>query len=222
MQAKDIMTTKMVTINLGASVRHAIDLMIDNGVSGLPVVDDIDRLCGLVTEGDLLIRKEINPDGTRLEGTRATPRDLERYIQSKGWGVADVMSRNLITADPDAPIGQVANAMFTHHIKRVPIVTQGRLVGLIGRRDLLRVIANSARDVIASGDDAIRLAITSRLRSDLGLDSDHLTITVHNAYVSVAGDVNSELERKAIKVLVESVTGSNGFADKMHVTSHLS
>ncbi|PDT04443.1 hypothetical protein CO666_11340 [Rhizobium chutanense] len=220
MQARDIMTTKVVSVSPAVSVRHAVAMMLQNHVSGLPVVDDQGRVCGMVTEGDLLLRREV----------RLTPRparapeliseiDLERYICSNGWCVSDVMSQDVIVARPDSEVSDIAESLQAHRIKRLPIVEDGRLVGIVSRRDILRVIAEAPATALPRGDEAIRLAVRTRLRSDLGLTSQRVQVSVRNGQVTVDGQVESELKRKAIKVLVEGLGGIAGYRDQLHVSA---
>ena len=104
MQARDIMTTNVVSISPVVSVRHAVATMLQNHVSGLPVVDDLGRVCGMITEGDLLLRREVrfSPRPARAPEL-ISEIDLERYIGSNGWCVADIMSQyNAVDIDERA------------------------------------------------------------------------------------------------------------------------
>ncbi|EJZ19048.1 hypothetical protein RCCGEPOP_22317 [Rhizobium sp. Pop5] len=213
------MTTKVVSISPAVSVRHAVAIMLQNHVSGLPVVDDQERVCGLVTEGDLLLRREVRlaPRSARAPEL-ISEIDLERYICSNGWCVADVMSRDVIVARPDSEVSDIAESLQVHRIKRLPIVEEERLVGIVSRRDILRVIAEAPAAILAGGDEAISLAVCTRLRSDLGLTSQRVQVSVRNGQVTVDGQVESELKRKAIRVLVEGLGGIAGYRDRLLVT----
>lgn len=216
MQARDIMTTNVISINSAASIWNAIALMLSKGISGLPVKEDGGRVCGVLTEGDLLTRKEISSRLSAQAGHAVTQeKDLERYIQRNGWCVADVMSRDVISALPETPVAELAATMSSRQIKRIPIIEHGRLAGIVSRRDILRAFSQSTQDAVAGGDDALRLAIVTRLRSDLGLENENIEVTVRNPQVSIKGTIQSELQRRAIKVLVEGVRGINGYVDGM-------
>jgi len=219
MQAKDIMTTTVVSISPSASVRHAVAIMLQNKVSGLPVVDDDGCVCGMVTEGDMLLRREIRPTPriTRSSGLMSEI-DLERYIHSNGWCVADVMSPDVIVASPDSEVADISESLQTHRIKRLPIVQDGGLVGIVSRRDILRIIVDAPTTVLARDDDAMRLAIRTRLRSDLGLTAQKVQVSVEGGQVTVRGQVESELTRKAVRALVESLNGTAGYIDQTSVT----
>jgi CBS domain-containing protein len=219
MQAKDIMTTNVVSISPAVGVRHAVAIMMQSNVSGLPVVDDEGRVCGMLTEGDLLLRREIR---VPLRSARApeliSEIDLERYICTNGWCVADVMSRDVIVARPDSEISDIAESLQAHRIKRLPIVEDGRLVGIVSRRDILGIIARSPTAALPCGDDSIKLAIRTRLRSDLGLTPQKVQVTVRNGQVTIEGQVESDLKRKAVQVLVEGL-GVTGYRDRLRVSS---
>ncbi|MGB3387141.1 MAG: CBS domain-containing protein, partial [Pseudaminobacter sp.] len=126
MKASDIMTMPVATVSIATSVRHAARIMLDRGVSGLPVLDDEGRLTGIVTEGDLLRRAEL---GT----VRATESNLpaeqraRAYVKSHGWSVEDVMTKELVTITEDTPVGRVAAVMEERGVKRLPVIRDGRL-----------------------------------------------------------------------------------------------
>lgn len=217
MLARDIMTAKVITIDASASISHAIRLMIDNRVSGLPVVDDQGGVCGLVTEGDLLGRCEINSLPPIAENTGDS--GIRHYIKNRAWRIADIMTPNIVAVSPDTPISIIARLMAAHNIKRVLVLEQGHLIGLVSRRDLLIGLAEIKPDIIACGDDALRLAVATRLKSELGLDDHRINVAVRNARVSLTGTIDSELQRQAIKVLIDRISGTSGLVDHLQVAS---
>lgn len=219
MQAKDIMTRNVISISPAANVRHAVEVMLANGISGLPVVDDSGRVCGMLTEGDLLTRREIKTVPRSIAEPKMTAvADLEQYIKKNSWSVSDVMSVTPVLGSPQSEMAELGQIMRDRGIKRIPIVEHGRLVGIVSRRDLLRaIVMSNTRDVVAGSDEAIRLAILTRLRADLGLDCQALDITVRNGQVSVEGTIESELQRKAVRVLVEGIRGTNGYVDRLRI-----
>jgi len=217
MRARDIMTTKVITIDACANVSHAIRLMIDNHISGLPVADEFGRICGMVTEGDLLARCE-NDTPSRIRDDSEQPVcDIRQYIKINAWRISDVMTPNIVAVTPDAPVSIIAKLMAAHNIKRVLVLDQGHLTGLVSRRDLLRVITSRKPDIVATGDDALKLAVATRLKTELGLAGDRIDVAVRNSQISITGNIDSELQRQAIKVLIEHINGTNGFIDGLHV-----
>ncbi|MBP1887492.1 CBS domain-containing protein [Sinorhizobium mexicanum] len=220
MRADEIMTTNVATISTASSVRHAIETMVTKGLSGLPVIDDDGAVAGMLTEGDLLRRVELGKGG----GTGAAESalvDLDRYIRSNSWRITDLMSTEVVTVGRDAPIGAVAELMFEHKIKRVPVVDNGTLVGIISRVDLLRAIVDVPGEGAVRGDEALAVAIRARLRSDLGLDLRNITVTVEACRAVLEGKLKSELERRAIKVLMENINGVESYVDRLVVEQEI-
>jgi CBS domain-containing protein len=142
MQAQEVMTTKVATIGAGASVREAARVMLERGVSALPVLNDKERVVGIVSEGDLVRRRELD---TETEGSwwlvalaQGAARD---YLKTHGTTVRDVMTRPVIGVRPSASLKQVAKLLQKHGIKRVPVLVEGRVVGIVSRADLVRQLA---------------------------------------------------------------------------------
>lgn len=219
MQAKDIMTSNVVSISPEAGVRHAIAVMMQNNISGLPVVDDEGRICGILTEGDLLLRREIRlaPRATRNAEVTSDV-DLDRYIRGNGWSVRDIMSRDVIVASPDSEVSDIAESLEVHRIKRIPIVDDGRLVGIVSRRDILALITDTPTFRLPREDDAILLAVQTRLKYDLGLTPQRIRVSVRNGQVTLEGNVETELQRRAVLALVENL-GSGGCLDRLQLVA---
>ena len=122
--ARAIMTSDVVTIHADASIKEAIELLIERQISGLPVVDDEGHLVGVLTEFALL--------------AMVYDQDVQNHT------VGQHMTTDLITVDLDDPVTRVADLCIVHRIRRVPVTKRGRLVGLIARRDVLRTLYQSA------------------------------------------------------------------------------
>lgn len=213
MLAKDLMTSKVVTVSTGNSIWHAAQKMLDHDVSGLPVVDDSGRLAGMITQGDLLHRIELGTETAPV----APEKRLDAYVKAHSWNVGDVMTATVISAEEQMPIHSVATLMDQHRIRRMPVVRDGKLVGIISRKDLLRVIAAARRDTIPPGDDAMRRAILARLTESPDLRGANLTVTVSGGIVHLAGTIGSDAERKAVRVTAECVRGVEGVRDHMQI-----
>lgn len=213
MQAKNVMTTKVVSIPPTASVRSAALSMTAHNISGLPVVDD-GRIVGIVTEGDLLRRVALRPTEPLHNGDAQDERQaLTEYVLTHGWSVADAMCGEIVTVGPDTDVREIAGIMLSRRIKRVPVVDKGQLIGIISRCDLLGMIIDAPFDIVASGDESIRLAIATRLRGDLGIDPERVDLKVSDARVSVGGRLETNLQKKAVRALVESVRGVAAYVD---------
>ncbi len=160
MRARDIMTCRVISVRPEESVLQAGELMLRHDISGLPVVDSDGRVLGVVTERDFM----------RCAGARSDfrPRWLELLIGRAQLGdgaaqrcesrIAEVMTRNPVTATEDMLLEDVVRLMDAHRIKRVPIVREGRLVGIIARVDLMRALIRSiqAGHSAAKSDEALR------------------------------------------------------------------
>jgi CBS domain-containing protein len=118
-----IMTPNLVTVRPEASIEEAIDLLLREQISGLPVLDDDDRLVGVITEFALLA--------------------IAYDKRVKNHTVSQHMTRELITVDIDDPVSRVADLCIVHRVRRVPVVKEGRMVGVIARRDVLRALVES-------------------------------------------------------------------------------
>lgn len=123
------------------------------------------------------------------------------------------MCTEVATIGPETDVREIAGIMLSRRIKRIPVVENGQVIGIVSRCDLLGMIIDAPFDIVASGDEGIRLAIATRLKEDLGIDPDRIELKVSNAHVSVAGCLETNLQRKAIRALVESMRGIDGFAD---------
>jgi len=199
------MTVKVVTASIAMSITHAIDLMLGANVSGVPVLDDLGGVCGILTEGDLLRR---NPILFRQQ-ERHDPNFFDNYVKSHSLSVGDCMTREIISATSNATISQLALLMESHRIRRVPIIDEESLVGIVSRRDLLRSLAAS-QDIVAQGDDHLALAVATRLKSELGLDSGRWTVSVNRGIVAMTGPETPAAEIQAIRIMAQNIRGVCG------------
>ncbi len=219
MLAKDIMAKDVVTVGSGHSVVHAAQIMLDHGVSGLPVVDDAGRLIGMLTEGDLLRRSELG-NGIRFDSADTQASDhLRDFVQGQSWRVVDVMSQKVISISPDIPVDDVANLMASNGIKRIPVVQNHQLVGIVSRADLLRAIVSAPLDPVIRGDSALGLAIKTRLVVDAGLESFEIDVQVKDGHVTLTGMVQTSDQLEAARVAAESVRGSKSVSNKIELSA---
>ena len=142
MNARDVMTTWVATIEASATVREAAKLMADRKVSALPVLDQEDRMIGIVSEGDLVRRAELGTETTGSWWLIALAKDAAAdYRKTHGRTVSDVMTRRVVSVGPATPLSEVAQLMQKHRVKRLPVLDGGRLVGVVSRADLVRSLA---------------------------------------------------------------------------------
>lgn len=220
MNVSDLMTKAVVTVGVDHSVQHAAQIMLANRVSGLPVVNDLGRVVGMLTEGDLLRRigREV-PGWSLAYHLRMTPDGAARdFVRTHSWKVGDAMSAPAVTITEDAPVSKAAELLETRGIKRLPVVRDGRLVGVISRADLLHCIVDAASEATSAGDPGIRTAIAARLREAASAIAVPPTVTVRDGVVQAWGTLQSQAERDVIRVIVDSVAGVAGYVDNTFIS----
>jgi len=213
MLASDIMIKAILSVTPDHSIRHAARIMLDHRVSGLPVIDGSGKLVGILSEGDLLRRFELGPAAIKSEGRQSA----EDYVRTHGWRVGDAMTSPVVTISATMPIDRIAALLSAKRIKRVPVIDDGKVVGIVSRADILNGIIASPSDDSASTDEAIRLAISTRLLQELNLDPAKVGVTVSNGDAHLWGQVRSEAEQKAAYVVAETVNGVRGIINDLYV-----
>jgi CBS domain-containing protein len=146
--AGDLATRDVVTVHPHTSLLFAAKLMAKNRISGVPVVDEENRVVGMVSEGDLLGWRD-EPSEKQAwwlnmlsEGFDLSP-DFLDVVKSEREKVRNVMHSDVVTVDEQATAERVAKILIEHGIKRVPVVRDGRLVGIVSRADLVAALAKS-------------------------------------------------------------------------------
>jgi CBS domain-containing protein len=219
MKARDVMVSPVITVKPSASVREVAQIFIDKGISAVPVVDDQGKVVGIVSEGDLLHRQEAGTERRRsswLQLLTGKETLAAEYVKAHARMVADVMTRDVITAAPDTPLHEIASTLEKRGIKRVPIVSKGQLVGLVSRANLIQAVAAARKQLeIPFSDVNIRDRIVSRLREQPWAHTWALNVTVNGGIVDLWGLTNSEAERKAIRVAAETTQGVRAVNDNL-------
>lgn len=219
MEARQVMTSPILTISPGATVRQAIELMLEKRVSGLPVVDEIGQLVGLISEGDLLHRSELGTERQRskwLDFLVGPGRSADHYVHSHSRRVADVMTTDVATVEETTPLEEVVKIMEKRRIKRVPVIRDGGVAGIVTRSDLLRAFlkASAAREASVSDDD-IRQKIYETIEREGWAPAGSIHVKVADGHVTLAGTIFDERERDAIRVCAENQPGVTGVSDDM-------
>jgi len=199
MRVVDLMASEVISVHRETSLRDAARLMVEKGISGLPVTDEDGSLVGVISEGDFL-RKEVDRGdlmGRGLLGVLFDNRDSLAEAETVG----EVMAENLFTVSPDATLVEAARTMTTHAVKRLPVVTrEGRLVGVISRRDV--VAAFTRPDELI--EDEIREDILRRL---LFLEPTLLDISVNGGVVEISGELPSKTDARLLEAMVQRTDG---------------
>ena len=221
MNAEDIMTLKVISVTPETLVGELAALLFAHHISAVPVVDG-GRLVGIVSEADLLHRYEIGTDWV-LDGDRwwkrlfRIDRSPEEYVRSHARHVRDIMTREVATVAPDTCLAEVATLLEQRRIKRVPVVQEGRLVGIVSRSDLVQALATAKRADWKTGpltDEAIRRLVLAELRRQPWWRMDWSNVTVQEGVVTYAGLIEFENERIAARVAAETVPGVRGIVDR--------
>lgn len=145
MNARDIMTAHVITVTPDTTVRELAELLAARGISAVPVVGPKGELVGIVSEGDLVRRSELHTARTRswwLDMFASEQSLAQDFIKTHAVMVADIMTRDVITVSPDASLSEVARLLEKHTIKRVPVVSNRQLVGIISRANLVQALAS--------------------------------------------------------------------------------
>jgi len=211
MIAADIMTHPVFAIDPQTPLLQAIRLMTEHKVSGLPVVGRDGQLLGILTEGDLLRRAETGTEGKPpawLSRILMPGREAGQYVATHGRRVSEVMTSEVFSIGPDAPLPDVVATMLRHRVRRLPVVRGGRLLGIVSRADVVRQVGLLLDAAPVSADDAtIRHAISDRMARERWAPRNLLDITVKDGVVQLDGCVFDRREREALGVLAENVPG---------------
>ena len=223
MRAADVMTHAVVTIVPSASIQDAAKSPIEHRVSGLPVVDGEGRVIGIITEADLIVRQK-SPTERRSWWHRFSSnpeRRAQDYRKTAGSTVGDVMTRAVICIDPGMPVEAIAALLDRRGIKRVPVVTHGRLVGIVSRADLVKALAMQPISHVTATDADIVQAVTKRLGREEWARHSGAIVRSHGGVIELWGIVGSEDEKAATEALARNVRGVTRVGNYLTVTSEV-
>lgn len=213
MKVRDIMSTKVVTVSPSTSVRDIAGLMVERHVSGLPVLNDNGTLVGMVSEGDLLRRPEIGTQKHRRRWVSffsGVDEQAREFTKSHALRAGDVMTEQVIHVSEETPLGEVVGLMEKHNIKRLPVLSDGKLVGIVSRADLLRALAARQADPLpppAKCDATIRAAMNDVLKNEEWAMSAMVNVIVSEGVVHLWGVIDSGDQRQALRVAAENIPG---------------
>jgi CBS domain-containing protein len=220
MRATDVMVRDVVTVRPDMNVADAVKLLSEHDVSALPVVDEAGKLVGILSEADLIHRVEIGTEKRRpwwLEAVTGASTLAEEFAKSHGKKVGEIMTSGAISVSEDTPLSEIAALFERKRIKRVPVVKDDKLVGIVSRSNLIQALASvvGRMDQHDETDRQIRLELLSRLKDQSWTGFGDRNITVGNRVVHLWGLVGSEAERKALLALAEGVPGVARVSDEM-------
>jgi CBS domain-containing protein len=214
------MSRRVVSIEPDATILQAARLMLQNEISGLPVLDKFGSIVGIVTEGDFLRRSEIHTQRRRsrwLEFLIGPGRLADEYVRTTGRKVEEVMTRDVCTVGEDAPLDEVVRLMERHRIKRLPVVRGQQLIGIVSRANLLHALARIAREakVPALDDTAIRERLLNDLNQQSWAPLGLINVEVRNGIVELWGAITDERQRQALVVAAENIPGVKDVRDHL-------
>jgi CBS domain-containing protein len=212
MQVADVMTRKVETVSPSTPVKDIVAKLIQHRISAVPVVDAQGLLVGIVSEADLLHRKESGTEIRRpwwLDLFSDPDARAEAFLKAHGRTADEVMTRALEVVDEDTPLDVAAKLMDERHIRRLPVVKEGRVVGIVARADLIRSLArgNERPEAVTTDDLAIKDAIEKNAKAAGLTATGMVTVVVHDGVVHLWGVAETVKERKALEVAAAEIAG---------------
>lgn len=212
MRAKDIMTASVVCVSVKDSVFDAAELLLGAGVSAAPVVNDKGNVVGIVSEADLIHRAEIETAPRKswlsrlLDSEAGAARD---FVAAHARKVVDVMTREVVSASEDATLGELVQLIEKHGVKRIPIVRDGKLVGVVSRANLLEALLSREPEgpLVRPADKDLRQAVVDALDKHAWTSKWPTNVFANDGVVHLWGFVEGEEVRKAYRVAAENVPG---------------
>ena len=224
MNAGDVMSGDVVTVRDDAPVLQVVRLMLQRGISGVPVVDAHGIVLGIVSEGDLLRRAELGTQkqrGSWREFFTGTATLAEDYVRTHGTLARDIMTRNVICVQRETPLAEIADLMEENNIKRVPVLDGDKLVGIVSRKNLLRAFASMVRAEapLEADDAAIREALLTELARQPWSRRAENSVVVTDGVVHLWGLVTLPEELRALQLAAERIPGVKAVRNHMIVLS---
>jgi CBS domain-containing protein len=217
MHAVDVMTSDVITVDPDMTVQALAALLAANGISGAPVVDSSGGLVGIISEGDLLHRAEIGTAQRHRERRRSWwldhfASDLAReYVKSHGRAVKDLMTRDVVTVTEDTDLAEVADLLEAKRIKRVPVMREGKVVGIISRANIVRATKGAPPREGEVDDRSIRARLLVELHREEWAKVWPEDIIVRDGIVHFWLSEDEPLEkRQALRVAAETIAGVRG------------
>lgn len=224
MHARDVMTTPAITAAPETTLLEIVRTMLKHRISAVPIVDEHGALVGLVSEGDLVHRQEIGLKDRHswwlsMFGNAAVLAD--EFVKSHGVTAREVMTTNVITADEDTPLWKIAETLEKEKIKRVPVMRDGSVVGVVSRANLLQALTLQQSKMLeqpSREDSEIRKELLDHLRNESWAELSHVNVMVSEGTVHVWGSVRSDAQRKALSVAAQGVSGVRDVVNHTHLS----
>jgi CBS domain-containing protein len=200
------MTTRVVSVRTDASFKEMAAMLRSTRISAFPVLDQADRVVGVVSEADLLVKEAVQADGTSF---LAALRHVGEDTKAKGVTAGDLMTRPAITIGPDASVAEAARLMYDRHVKRLPVVNKaGRLLGIISRVDVLTVYSRPDEGI---RDEVVHSAIPAAVVAGPG----RFRVTVKDGIVTISGPRQDDQTVRSVLDAIRHVQGVVAARDRL-------
>jgi CBS domain-containing protein len=211
MQARDVMTTNVISVSRDSPIHQVVGLLLKFRISAVPVLDEAGKVVGIVSEGDLLRSEGAEQPKARHPWwlTAFYGRQTMAYEKAHGRTAGEVMTHLVITVDEDMPLNEIA-ALLERHIKRVPVLQEGRLVGIVSRANLLHGMANTIvehHEPGAAKDRKLREELVKLLLTKSELDAVLINVTVNGGNIRLWGEVENSEQTATVEGTAKSLPG---------------
>ena len=222
MNIYQVMTTDVITVSPATPIHKAARLMVNHGVSGLPVVDDDGRLVGIISEGDLILRQKAREPVSWWRAFFDDGEQLARdYQKAAGTTVGEVMSRPVISVSPAQTLEIAASIMHRCGIRRLPVLADGELVGIVSRSDLIKALATAPRTGGATSDTELETTMAARMAQERWASSSNVLIEAHDGVIALLGTVETEAAKSALETMARGIEGCVSVSNQLAVRSNL-
>ena len=220
MRAADIMSINVCVATPDTPINEVARKLFDRNISAMPVVDKEGRVLGIVSEGDLMQRVELGTIRRSwwLDLFSSNAALAKDYVKTHGRTAKDVMTRPAIVVEESTELPVIANLLESHRIKRVPVVRDGRVVGIVGRADIVRGLILAAKTwgrPRKLSDEAIRASILEEINRQPFADATSINVLVDDGEVHLWGQVETPEQRAAIRVAAENARGVSQVIDNI-------
>jgi CBS domain-containing protein len=220
MEAQDVMTRNVVAVGPDTTVGEIAAMLVRHRISAVPVVSGDEQLLGIVTQTDLAHRSETGTEKRRkwwLEAFADPDVKAREYVKSHGLKAQDVMTRHVVSVQQTDDLAEVADALDSHRIRQVPVVSKGKIVGMISRADIVRKLAETKVAPTGAQPDngTLQKAIWDEIKAQSWLKTAFVNLAVKDGVVELWGAVDSIEQRQALRVLVEGVPGVRKVEDNV-------
>ncbi len=220
MRADDIMRRRVLTVSPDTDIHKVAKKLADYGISAMPVVDAERHVVGMISEGDLMRLPETGTERRPSWWLRllADPKkEAEQYIKTHGHQAKNVMTKRVITVSEDTPIQDIAEILEENQIKRVPVVRDGKLVGIVSRANLLHgLIVHKPIQGPVPADRDIKEFILSGAQ-EAGIRCEFIDVVVSDSVAHIWGAVHSKEEKDALRIAAENTQGVSSVVDHTSV-----